>query len=83
MATKATISINIEKINLEQAIKGEKGNYINVEVWQNDKFDEYGNNCSISQVWKEGTELKKAYLGNGRWYTNKPKPVEQQPDNNQ
>lgn len=77
MATKATISINIEKINLEQAIKGEKGNYINVEVWVNDKFDEYGNNCSIAQTWKVNEEYKKSYLGNGRAYVARPKPSEQ------
>ena len=75
-------SINLSKLDKTKLFKSkETGNvYLNVNVWINDKEDEYGNNASIQQsLTKEEIEAgeKATYIGNLKIH--KPKAVENEP----
>lgn len=59
-------SIDMSKIKKEHIFKGEKGQYINVDIWVNDEPDKFGNICSIAQSFKVGNEFDKVYIGNGK-----------------
>jgi hypothetical protein len=86
-------SIDVTKIDKTRLIKGEKGTYLNIDIWINDEPDKYGNHVSISmRQSKEEREAKtsKTYIGNGKkvlgWdgEPSKPKPSytpRQQDDN--
>lgn len=69
------LSINLDKIDKNKIIKGQKGNYLNVTVSVNDSKDEHGNDVAawIGQSKEETTaKAPKTYLGNGRvfWQSN-------------
>jgi len=64
--------IDVLKIDKNLLFKGEKGTYLNLNVWINDTPDKYNNDCSIEQQTPKGDE--KIYIGNGKFY--KPQPVQ-------
>tara|TARA_R110000765_G_scaffold26301_3_gene64263 strand:- start:482 stop:781 length:300 start_codon:yes stop_codon:yes gene_type:complete len=68
MSAITNFSINLEAIPKDLIIKGKKGSYINLTLFQNDDT-KYGNNASISlsqtQEVRESGEPK-AYIGNGK-----------------
>ena len=68
MSAITNFSINLEAIPKELIVKGKKGSYINLTLFQNDET-KYGNNASISlsqtQEVRESGEAK-VYLGNGK-----------------
>ncbi len=64
--------INLSKIDKMKLFKGEKGIYMDITIWINDKPDNYGNDISIEQSTKQGEE--KNYIGNGKYYV--PKELE-------
>ena len=68
MSAITNFSINLEAIPKDLIIKGKKGSYINLTLFQNDET-KYGNNASISlsqtQEVRESGEAK-VYLGNGK-----------------
>lgn len=68
MSAITNVSINLDKIPEDAIVKGEKGRYVNLTVFQNDET-RYQNNASValSQT-KEDRESgnQKVYLGNGR-----------------
>jgi hypothetical protein len=69
MAQILSASIDVMKIDKTKLIKGEKGNYLNIQIAVNDEKDQYGNDCSVSiNQTKEERENKepKIYLGNGK-----------------
>ena len=59
-------SIDVMKIKKEHIFKGEKGQYINLDIWINEEVDKYGNIASIAQSFKVGNEFDKVYIGNGK-----------------
>lgn len=61
--------IDVSKIDKSKLFKGEKGTYLDLSIWINDKPDNYGNDVSIEQRTERGAT--KIYLGNGKFY--KPK----------
>ena len=68
MSAITNFSINLEAIPKDLIIKGKKGSYINLTMFQNDET-KYGNNASISlSQSQEDREAKnpKIYLGNGK-----------------
>ena len=75
MSAITNFSINLEAIPKEFIIKGKKGSYVNLTMFQNDET-KYGNNASISlsqsQEKREAGE-NKVYLGNGKvaWVSDK------------
>jgi hypothetical protein len=56
--------IDCNKIAKSLLFKGEKGTYLDLDIWLNDKPDNYGNDVSIEQSVKKGET--KIYLGNGK-----------------
>jgi len=68
MSAITNFSINLEAIPKDLIVKGKKGSYINLTMFQNDET-KYGNNASISlsqsQDQREAKEAK-VYLGNGK-----------------
>lgn len=68
MSAITNFSINLEAIPKELIVKGKKGSYINLTMFQNDET-KFGNNASISlsqtQEVRESGEAK-VYLGNGK-----------------
>ena len=60
------LSIDVTKIKKEHIFKGEKGQYINVDVWVNDEKDQYGNDAGVKQSYKVGDEFQSHYIGNGK-----------------
>lgn len=73
------LKINLSKIDKNRIFKGEKGQYIDVIVFENDEADQYGNTCSIQMsLSKEDRDqgVKPIYLGNGKriGVTNKVPP---------
>ena len=68
MSAITNFSINLEAIPKELIIKGKKGSYVNLTMFQNDET-KFGNNASISlsqsQEVREAGEAK-VYLGNGK-----------------
>jgi hypothetical protein len=69
--------IDVTKIDKALLYKGEKGIYLNFNVWLNDKPDKYGNDCSIEQ--QTPKDADKNYIGNGKYY--KPREVQMEPSN--
>jgi len=68
MSAITNFSINLEAIPKELIVKGKKGSYINLTLFQNDET-KYGNNASIAiSQSQEDREAKnpKIYLGNGK-----------------
>ena len=61
--------IDLNKIDRTKIFKGEKGNYLDLTIWQNDTPDKYGNDFSIEQRTAKGEN--KIYLGNGKTYVKK------------
>lgn len=61
--------IDVKKINKDLLFTGEKGTYLDVDIWINDKPDKYGNDVSIEQQVEKGAD--KIYIGNGKvkWTT--------------
>lgn len=60
--------INLSKIIKEEIFEGKTGKWIDLNIWLNDKEDQYGNTVSIQQSVREG---KGPYLGNGKPYVKK------------
>ena len=68
MSAITNFSINLEAIPKELIVKGKKGSYINLTMFQNDET-RYGNNASISlsqSKEERDAETPKVYLGNGK-----------------
>ena len=68
MSAITNFSINLEAIPKELIVKGKKGSYINLTMFQNDET-KFGNNASVSlSQTQEQREAKdpKVYLGNGK-----------------
>lgn len=61
--------IDVTKIVKSKLFTGQKGTYLDVNIWINDKPDQYGNICSIEQKTAKGED--KIYLGNGKEYVPK------------
>ena len=74
--------IDVTKIDKERLFKGEKGVYLDLNIWINDEPDKYGNDISIQQSTKKDED--KIYLGNGKFYvkkeSNEVKPSADVPD---
>jgi len=66
--------IDVTKINKDLLFKGQKGTYLDMNIWINDEPDKYGNDCSIEQKTNRGTA--KNYIGNGKWYKPVIEPVQ-------
>lgn len=64
--------IDVTKIDKKLLFVGKKGTYLDLNIWINDKPDQYGNDCSIEQRVPKGAD--KNYIGNGKFY--EPKPVQ-------
>ena len=68
MSAITNFSINLEAIPKDLIVKGKKGSYINLTMFQNDET-KFGNNASVSlsqtQEQREAKEAK-VYLGNGK-----------------
>lgn len=76
------LSIDVSKIKKEHIFNGEKGKYINVDVWINDEKDQYDNDCGVKQSYKVGESFESHYIGNGKKGTgwSEQPPVEKAPD---
>jgi len=61
--------INLSAIDRDRLFQGEKGLYLDINIWMNDTIDQYGNCCSIQQQTKK--DEKKIYVGNGKWFESK------------
>lgn len=79
-ATKFWGKLDLDKIKAAiddgvKPFKGAKGNYIDVNVWVNEKPDQYGNRLSI-QIYNKDTK-NAFYLGNLKEsdFANKDQPV--------
>ncbi len=61
-----SISINLDKVDKSKLVQGK---YLNLTVLEDDKADQYGNDCKvIHQQTKEERTAKanKVYVGNGK-----------------
>jgi hypothetical protein len=56
--------IDVKKINKDLLFTGTKGTYLDIDIWINDKPDQYGNDVSIEQSVKK--DEPKIYIGNGK-----------------
>ena len=70
--------IDVKKINKDLLFKGEKGTYLDLTIWINEKPDQYGNDISIEQRTGKGED--KIYLGNGKFYQPREKQQETKED---
>lgn len=61
--------IDVTKIDKDKLFKGQKGTYLDLTIWINEKQDQFGNDISIEQ--RTGKDEKKIYLGNGKFYVKK------------
>ena len=64
-----SVKINLDKVDKEKLYKGQKGTYLDVDLWVNDEPDAYGNDASaIQSQSKEDREkgISKNYIGNGK-----------------
>jgi len=66
--------IDVTKIDKTLLFKGQKGTYMDFNLWINDEPDKFGNDCSIEQ--QVPRDAPKNYIGNGKWYKPKIEPVE-------
>lgn len=64
--------IDVLKIDKSKLFKGEKGTYLDLTIWINDKPDQYGYDMSIEQTTKK--DSPKIYLGKGKFYVKKETP---------
>lgn len=76
---KRTFSICLTDIPKERILKHENGKlYLNLQSWDNDEPDQYDNDFSVSipltkdeiEKKKNGEDVKRIYLGNGRIWEN-------------
>lgn len=76
---KRTFSICLTDIPKERILKHENGKlYLNLQSWDNDEPDQYDNDFSVSipltkdeiERKKNGEDIKRVYLGNGRIWEN-------------
>ena len=68
MSAITNFSINLEAIPKDKIIKGKKGSYINLTLFQNDDT-KFGNNASIIvalSAEEREAEVKRTYIGNGK-----------------
>ena len=68
MSAITNFSINLEAIPKDKIIKGKKGSYINLTLFQNDDT-KFGNNASCivaMSVEEREAEVKRTYIGNGK-----------------
>lgn len=83
MSRLIAVKIDLNKIDKEKHLyKGQKGLYLDLDVWVNDEPDQYGNDASVSiNQSKEQREAgeKKVYVGNGKKLFGWPKS--EAPDN--
>lgn len=86
---KRTFSICVSDIPKEKILVHENGKkYLNLETWDNDEPDKYDNDFSVSisfnkneiEAKKEGADIKRIYLGNGRIWEVESKIRESLPD---
>jgi len=89
MATIATISIDLNKLDKSKIINGKNGSqYYNLNISVNDTTDQYGNNIQVTEPQtKEQRDAKtpKTFYGNGKvfWTDGKSTLAEKkQVDNN-
>jgi hypothetical protein len=85
MSKLISIKIDVTKIDKNRLFKGEKGTYLDADLWINDTPDKFGNDASVSmsQTKEERTAKKpKIYIGNGKkvlgWegeQSTRPKPA--------
>ena len=47
--TKLSLSINLDKVNMEWVYTGAKGRYLNFTIYIRDHVDQYGNSGFVSQ----------------------------------
>ena len=66
--------LDVTKIDKDLLYKGEKGVYLNFNVWLNDEPDKYNNDASIEQ--QTPRDAPKNYIGNGKFYKPKVDPVQ-------
>lgn len=59
-------SVDVSKIKKEHIFKGEKGQYINVDIWVDDTQDKFGNDASVKQSYKVGDSFDSHFIGNGK-----------------
>ena len=64
--------IDVTKVDPSRLFEGEKGTYLDIDVWVNDEPDKYGNDCSIQQQTKKDED--RIYIGSGKFL--KPKESE-------
>lgn len=81
MSKLISIKIAVFKIDKNRLFKGEKGTYLDADLWINDTPDKFGNDASVSmtQTKEERTSKKpKIYIGNGKkvlgWEGEQPAP---------
>ena len=83
MGKNRTLSICLTDIPKERILKHENGKmYLNLQTWDNEEADKYGNHFSVSipltkeevERKKAGEEIKRVFLGNGKiWPDAAPK----------
>jgi hypothetical protein len=70
-----TMSICLSDIPKERILKHQNGKmYLNLQTWDNDQPDQYGNDFSVSipltkeevERKKKGEDIKRVFLGNGK-----------------
>lgn len=61
--------IDVTKIQKALLFVGKKGTYLDLNIWINDKPDNYGNEISIQQQTKKGDPT--LYIGEGKFYVKK------------
>jgi hypothetical protein len=61
--------IDVTKVDRTKLFEGEKGTYLDIDVWINDEPDKYGNHASIQQHTKKDEE--KNYIGSGKFWVAK------------
>ena len=61
--------INLSKIDKTKLFKGEKGIWMDLTIWLNDKPDKFGNDMSIEQSVNQGED--KIFIGSGKSHTPK------------
>lgn len=69
MSKLITIKIDVTKIDKNRLFKGEKGTYLDADIWLNDEPDKFGNDASInmSQTKEERTaKAPKIYIGSAK-----------------
>lgn len=78
-------SINLSKIDKTKIIKGEKGQYYNLDIIVNDQPNQYGRDVNISDSQtkeQRANKEKRTYIGDGKtvWKSQPNVPTPQQSD---